>query len=134
MPSSLASSEVYHSSSKSSSLTPLLIAASNLSLFLTSSLQKGNHLHRSSASLSGPVETGFKNATLRPVVLAAAALQSSVEKTVFPTSVLAPKIWYARRERQSGDASGGGGCGMAINLNQKSEKNLIEFLALRHET
>lgn len=128
MPSSLASSELYHSSSKSSSLTPLLIISLSFLIFLAS---KDHHLHRSSASLSGPVETGFKNATPRPVVFAAAALQSSVEKTVFPTSVLAPKIWYARRERQSGDASGGGGCGMTTNQ-KDNEKNLIEFLALRH--
>lgn len=93
-----------------------------LTSLFSSLFQKDYHLHRSSASLSGPVETGFKNATPRPVVLAAAALQSSVEKTVFPTSVLAPKIWYARRERQSGDASGGGGFGMMTN--QKKEMKI----------
>lgn len=78
------------------------------------SLCKDHHLHRSSASLSGPVDTGFRNAT-PPGLRLAAALHSSVEKTVFPTSVLAPKIWYARRERQSGDASGGGGCGISTS-------------------
>lgn len=79
---------------------------------LNSFYKNKTYIHRSSASLSGPVETGFRNATA-PGLRLAAALASSVEKTVLPTSVLAPKIWYARRERHSGAARGGGGCGIA---------------------
>ena len=54
-----------------------------------------------SASESGPVETGFRYQTLPVGFLDVRALQRIVDITVFPTSVLAPYIWYERRARHS---------------------------------
>jgi hypothetical protein len=51
--------------------------------------------HESSASLAGPVDTGLIYCTLQfvfPVRRLAKCEPSSVEKTVFPTPVLAPYI------------------------------------------
>lgn len=64
--------------------------------------------HLVSASDAGPVETGFKKVTFESLQSFLVPLQSNVEKIVFPTSVLAPKIWYARCERQSSEVIGAG--------------------------
>lgn len=62
--------------------------------------------HRSSASSSGPVETGFRNATFSSFQSFLAVRASNVAKMVLPTSVFAPNTWYTRRERQSSEANG----------------------------
>ena len=63
-------------------------------------------VHSSSASSTGPVETGFKKDTASSLGGFLAVLARSAANTVFPTSVLSPKTWYTLRERQRSDATG----------------------------
>jgi len=58
-------------------------------------------------SSCAPVDTGFRYHTLAPLSFLSAALQRSVENIVFPTSVFAPKTWYARKLRHREDPTGG---------------------------
>lgn len=86
--------------------------------------------------MAGPVETGFKKAVLSCGQKLRAALQRAEAKTVLPTSVLAPYIWYVLSERQSRAPTGAIEvfwswfklpCGMKTSR-AKSKEQLVDFV------
>lgn len=79
--------------------------------------------HLVSASDAGPVEIGFRKVTFESLQSFFVPVQSNVEKMVFPTSVLAPNIWYARCERQSSEVMGA--ISIAGHLTHRDEQNKI---------
>lgn len=71
---------------------------------LVPNTNNANSLYLSSASFSGPVDTGLRNPARSPDFRTFTALQRIVETMVLPTSVLAPYTWWA--ERQSAAPTG----------------------------